>query len=465
MWPFSQPRRTSFPGDTNFNFDAFVKDRLTGSVERVSLASNGTQIGACSDARISGDGRFVVFITSQGIVPGDTNGTYDVFIRDRVALTTTRVSVGNGGVQANGASFYTAINGDGRFVAFAADATNLVAGDTNAGRDVFVRDRLTGTTERVSVNSAEAQTTTGGNSVISFPSISADGRFVIFDSFAPDLVAGDTNSKSDVFARDRLAGTTSRVSVTSAGAQANNQSYSYSVSADGRFVAFYSDATNLVAGDTNGFTDIFLRDRGPLGRAERLSGRFWHNGLVQRLNNAGAWTKIHNASPIAIAAGDLDGNGKDEAIGSFTGLGLLARYNNASPWRKLHNTAAARIVAGDLDGNGKDELIADFGATGLFARFNNAGAFVKLHTSTVAGACRRRPRRQRQGRAHRRSREHRPLGASAQSANVAAWVKLHSASPTHIATGDLDGNGKDELIVATLGATACSCATTMPARS
>ena len=214
-------------------------------------------------------------------------------MRDRVAQTTTRVSVGNGGVQANGASFYTAINGDGRFVAFASEAANLVARDTNGGRDVFVRDRLTGTTERVSVSSAEAQTAAGGNSVISFPSISADGQFVIFDSFAKDLVPGDTSHTSDVFVRDRLADTTSRVSVTNAGAEANNQSYSYHVSADGRFVAFISDATNLVAGDTNGFTDIFLRDRGPQGLANDLLIDFGANGLRQRLNNR-TWLKVHN---------------------------------------------------------------------------------------------------------------------------------------------------------------------------
>ena len=149
--------------------------------------------------------------------PGDTNGTYDVFIRDRVALTTTRVSVGNGGVQANGASLYTAINGDGRFVAFAADATNLVAGDTNAGRDVFVRDRLTGTTERVSVNSAEAQGN-GRQQCHLVPFDQCRRPFCDLRLLCRTLVAGDTNNKSDVFVRDRLAGTTSRVSVTSAGA-------------------------------------------------------------------------------------------------------------------------------------------------------------------------------------------------------------------------------------------------------
>src|SRR5439155_1190150 len=132
--------------------------------------------------------------------------------------------------------------------------------------DVFVHDRLTGTTERVSVDSAGTQ----GNSDSVDASISADGRFVAFYSSANNLVPGDTNGAEDVFVHDRLTGTTERVSVDSAGTQGNSESFLPSISADGRFVAFYSDATNLVPGDTNGFEDVFVHDR-LTGATERVS--------------------------------------------------------------------------------------------------------------------------------------------------------------------------------------------------
>ena len=133
---------------------------------------------SCSvDPAISADGRFVAFSSdATNLVPGDTNGTADVFVRDRQTGTTRRVSVGSGGAQGNGLSVDPAISADGRFVAFASDATNLVPGDTNGADDVFVRDRQTGTTRRVSVGSGGAQ----GDRVSFDPAISADGRFVAF---------------------------------------------------------------------------------------------------------------------------------------------------------------------------------------------------------------------------------------------------------------------------------------------
>ena len=182
------------------------------------------------------------------------------------------------GVPANGMSTDPAINLGGRFVAFSSTASNLVTGDTNGKQDVFVRDRNTGTTERVSVSSAEKQ----GDGDSAWAAISADGRFVAFHSYAADLVAGDTNHDADVFVRDRTTGTTTRVSVTSTGRQANTGSGSpLDISADGRFVAFDSEATNLVARDTNGARDVFVRDR-TTGTTERISvigsGAQWDTG-------------------------------------------------------------------------------------------------------------------------------------------------------------------------------------------
>ena len=159
------------------------------------------------------------------------------------------VSISSGGAGANNQSDMPAISGDGRFVAFVSLADNLVPGDTNGFADTFVHDRLTDTTERVSLTSRERQgnADSGLIGVAAYPAISSDGRFVAFVSDADNLVSKDTNSTPDVFVRDRLLGTTERVSVTSAGGQADGSSHGPAISADGRFVAFESDAQNPVS--------------------------------------------------------------------------------------------------------------------------------------------------------------------------------------------------------------------------
>jgi Tol biopolymer transport system component len=171
--------------------------------------------------------------------------------------TTTRVSVASNGAQGNGDSFSSSISADGRYVAFHSIASNLVSGDTNGAWDVFVHDRQSGQTTRVSAASNGAQ----GNGDSESPSISADGRYVAFSSDASNLVSGDTNGAWDVFVHDRQSGQTTRVSAASNGAQGNGDSESPSISADGRYVAFSSDASNLVSGDTNGAWDVFVHDR------------------------------------------------------------------------------------------------------------------------------------------------------------------------------------------------------------
>jgi Tol biopolymer transport system component len=169
----------------------------------------------------------------------------------------TRQTVGPGGQQANSFSFEPAISADGRFVAFRSFASNLVAGDTNGSYDVFVRDRRAQVTRRVSVGPGGQQ----ANRYSFAPAISAHGRFVAFRSLASNLVAGDTNGTEDVFVRDRRAQVTRRVSVGPGGQQANFSSGEPAISAHGRFVAFDSGASNLVAGDTNNKWDVFVRDR------------------------------------------------------------------------------------------------------------------------------------------------------------------------------------------------------------
>jgi Tol biopolymer transport system component len=214
---------------------------------------------------MSADGRFIAFESrATNLVPGDTNGLGDIFVRDMTGGHTTRVSLTATGTQATGCgdSEMPAISSDGRFVAFATCSANLVAGDTNVAEDVFLRDRTNATTTRVSVPDSGFQ----ASSFSSQPAVSADAQFVVFLSNATNLVAGDTNGQPDIFVRDRTGQHTTRVSVPDSGFQATSGLSRFpAVSADSRFVAFDSSATNLVAGDTNGVADIFVRDRGAFG--------------------------------------------------------------------------------------------------------------------------------------------------------------------------------------------------------
>src|SRR5437870_5456318 len=221
------------------------------TTERVSVTSGGTEgNGASLGSALSADGRFVAFDSAAtDLVAGDTNGVSDVFVHDRQTGTTERVSVASDGAQGNGSSglvtfaFPPALSADGRFVAFVSFATNLVASDTNGATDVFVHERQTGTTERVSV----ASDGTEGNAASAGATLSADGRFVALDSRATNLVAGDTDGATDSLVHDRQTAPTERASV-------NGFAAAPALSADGRFVAFHSTGSNLVAGDTNGAT-------------------------------------------------------------------------------------------------------------------------------------------------------------------------------------------------------------------
>jgi hypothetical protein len=231
-----------------------------GDTTRVSVDSSGAQAnGGSRRTTISDDGRYVAFASeASNLVSGDANGTNDIFVHDRQTGATTRVSVDSSGVEANGGSDSPAISGDGRFVAFYSEASNLVSGDTNGLGDVFVHDRQTGVTTRVSVDSSGNE----ANGEISEydVSISGDGRFVTFQSEASNLVSEDTNGVGDVFVHDRQTGTTTRVSIASGGIEANGSSTGPEISNDGRLVTFSSGATNLISGDTNGVSDIFVRD-------------------------------------------------------------------------------------------------------------------------------------------------------------------------------------------------------------
>jgi Tol biopolymer transport system component len=266
--------------DTNGVYDVFVRDIINGVTERVSLTAAGTEAtGSTAGLRpsISADGRFVVFDSQVPLVPGDSVGSVDVYIRDRIGGTTKRVSVRSDGVAPSDACMFASLSDDGRFVAFTSAASNLVEGDTNGLSDVFVRDMQTGAIERVSVGSGSGGDW-GYEGVIS-----ADGRFVALLTTAA-LVPDDTNGRYDVYVRDRLLKTTQRASLGVDGRQANQtNSFDPAISADGRFVAFSSDASSLVKGDTNRARDVFVRNL-VLGTTERVSiatsGLEGNNGSV-----------------------------------------------------------------------------------------------------------------------------------------------------------------------------------------
>jgi Tol biopolymer transport system component len=249
--------------DRNGDPDVFVRDLQTGVTTRVTVSSTGEESAGASanfNPSISGDGRVVVFQSfADNLVVGDTNRLTDVFAHDRATGITTRVSVDSAGQQGNGGSGIPAVSADGRHVVFMSNASNLVANDTNGERDVFVYDLLTGSTTRVNVDSAGNQAVGGVRR--GQAAISGSGRFVAFESLAANLVPDDTNGTFDIFVHDRQTGTTSRVSVDSAGTQGNGFSIIPTISADGRFICFESEASNLVAGDTNGRRDIFVHDR------------------------------------------------------------------------------------------------------------------------------------------------------------------------------------------------------------
>lgn len=276
-----------------------MHDLSLGTTERVSVSSTGVEATGSENqgpGYLSADGRFVVFMSTSSVLlpPGeDTNGKSDVFLHDRVSKTTTRVSLDSSGGQFTQHSFWPAISNDGSVVAWTGEngpyvrdlttgvtqhvhtnfdgqpsalsgnglfvafptGDNILPTDTNDADDTYVYDRVTQTYELASVATDGTQGTAASRS----PSLNADGTKVAFMSFASSLVPGDTNSSSDVFVRDLAGDTTTRVSVAADGAESNAGSGRASISGDGESVAFYSDGSNLVAGDTNSTTDVFVR--------------------------------------------------------------------------------------------------------------------------------------------------------------------------------------------------------------
>jgi len=395
-------------GDTNGGYDVFVRDLVAGTTTRVSLGAGGAEGDNWSlNPAISADGRYVAFESrAANLAGGDTNGVSDVFVRDLVAGTTSRVSLGAGGSQATGASSYPSISADGRWVAFVSAASDLVAGDTNGVDDIFVHDRQTGSTERVSVTGSGSEA--GARS--QQPKISADGRFVVFLSTAGDLVSGDTNGADDVFVHDRQTGETARVSIGALGEQGDSYSGAPALSSDGRLVAFYSMATNLVAGDSNGGADVFVRDRqlaltervpevgipAPAGAPPFGNGRSTAGGL-HAVNGDGRYV-VFESTATNLVAGDTNGVEdsfvRDRWTGTTTrvsvasggGQGNAASFASAisSDGRYVaFSSLASNMVTGDTNGV-TDVFVRDL-QTGITSRVSVDSAGAEGDLQSYAG--------------------------------------------------------------------------------
>lgn len=288
----------------------YVKDRETGAVERVSLSTAGVEPNdSCFDPAISGNGRFVSFSSyATNLVAGDTNAQLDIFLYDRDTDTLERVSVSSTGVEADAGSGFSAVSYDGRYVSFQSDATNLVAGDTNGARDVFVRDRQAGETIRVSTDASGNETLAGTYS--SNAKVAGVGPWVLFSSTASNLVAGDTNGAEDLFAKNLETGAIERISIAADGTQANGDSSRFSVSSDGLRVVFECYGSNLVAGDTNGQPDVFLKDRstGALRRVSLAAGGIQPDwGCNDPVISADGSTLAFSSAATNLVPGDTNG--------------------------------------------------------------------------------------------------------------------------------------------------------------
>jgi Tol biopolymer transport system component len=296
-------------------------------VERASVnTAGGDPNGGSVDSSISADGRYVTFWSSaDNLVPGDNDHVNDVFVRDLFSNTTTRASLDTGGGDPNGESFFSSISGDGRYVAFASSATDLVVGDGSPVEDIFVRDMRRGTTTRVTVDTAGGDPDAGTRHA----RISADGRHVVFASPASDLVPGDGNHVDDVFVRDLDARTTTRASVDTTNGDPNGASGSAdqfsppAIDADGSRVVFFSDASDLVPMDGNALSDMFVRDL-----------------------SAGTTTRV------SVDTGGGDANAPSDARGgrpAITGDGNIVAFCSF----------ASDLVAGDGNGTGADVFVRD----------------------------------------------------------------------------------------------------------
>jgi uncharacterized repeat protein (TIGR01451 family) len=360
--------------DGNSSGDIFRRDTVLNTTALVSVSTNGTLPGNSSsyDPDITPDGRFIAFeTTATDLFANDLNGLIDdIVLRDMTSNTVELISInGSGTGSGNNYSYDPVISDDARFVAFESSSTNLGPVDLNGQFDVYVRDRSNNTNILCSRN----LTATGSGSDISYdPIISGNGQIVLFYSLATNLLAGDTNGFGDVFAYNTATHTLQRVSIGLGGEAANGESVNYTISADGRYVAFQSYATNLVANDSNQTDDVFLRDL--------VSGT---TTLISANCNNGKSGNGYSVTPSISRDGNyvtFTSTANDLASGSFTGGENIFRYSRLSGQIVLvsHN----RFITGGGNGFSHSGRISDDGgviaflstASNLIANDNNNNA-------------------------------------------------------------------------------------------
>ncbi|MFZ4574437.1 MAG: GC-type dockerin domain-anchored protein [Phycisphaerales bacterium] len=295
-------------------------------VELISRSTAGTQAnGACGMPSISADGRYVAFQSdASNLVPSDANANTDVFLRDRLTGSTLRISSTSGGASGQGLSNVAGISRNGTFVVFQSNAPDLISGDTNGTTDVFRYSILGGIIERVSESSAGLQLPVGsvlGSEAIVGACISADGRHVVFQTGSPNAVPGDTNDQIDVFVRDMISGAVTLISNRGDGDQTQYPSISPTISADGRFVLFATQDPLVVPGDTNRRQDVFRRDRDPDG-----------NGVFDE------------AQPTAVRRVSVGSGGLQSTLSCYGG-----RVSD-NGLQVVFTTTAGNLVPGDTNG-------------------------------------------------------------------------------------------------------------------
>ena len=260
---FSSFANNIAPNDTDEFADVFLYNRKTRRVESISIAANGVQgNGDSEEPRISNDGRYITFKSdASNLVANDRNGFGDAFVYDRETRSIQRVNVSNSGAESNDFTFAPVVSGNGRYIAFQSDASNLVYGDNVGSSDLFVYDRTTKTTERLSISLPS------GKQANVSPSISEDGQYVVFESLNSVLNPSDPSTTKSVFVYDRFASPSSvgssasqlsLVSKSLTGRVNNGDNQSANISSDGRSIVFESKSSNLVANDTNERSDIFI---------------------------------------------------------------------------------------------------------------------------------------------------------------------------------------------------------------
>ncbi|MFZ1414112.1 MAG: hypothetical protein WAS73_05975 [Defluviicoccus sp.] len=377
---FSSGASNLVVGDTNGVDDIFVKDLASGAIVRISTGAGGTQgNGECRSPVFSPDGSKVAFQSdASNLVASDTNGSTDIFVKTLATGAIERISTDVNGAQGNAASSQPVFSPDGTKVAFGSYASNLVAGDSNGKGDVFVKTLATGVIERVST-AADGTQGNGSLYVISLPVFSPDGSKVAFESDASNLVAGDTNSNGDIFVKNLATGAIERVSADVSGAQGNSNSIHPVFSPDGSKVAFQSWASNLVAGDTNNRIDIFVKNlaTGAISLVSTAADGTQGTGgdfgsLRPRFSPDGTKVAFHSDASNLVAG---DTNGVADAFVKTLATGAIERVSTAANgvqgngWsvfsdfspdgtKVVIDSSASNLVAGDTNGTGDIFVVA-----------------------------------------------------------------------------------------------------------